>query len=499
MDVFNTLSSQLAQISDLNAAATVLEWDQETYMPDGAAGARAHQIATLRKLAHEMFTSDEMGALLEEAEAGGTEFAPESFESSLLRVTRHDFNRATKLPPVLIADIARAVAEGKQAWRAARESDTFDLFSPHLSRIVDLNIQKAELVGFENHVYDALLDEYEQGMDTATVAKVFADLRKELVPIVQAIAEQAAPEDHFLHERFDTQKQWDFGMDILRDFGYDFNHGRQDISAHPFTTSFSITDVRLTTRVDEQYLPSALFGTLHECGHGLYEQGIDRKLDRTPLADGTSLGMHESQSRLWENLVGRSVAFWKHYYPKLQSYFPQLDSISLESFYAGINRVAPSLIRVEADEVTYNLHIMLRFELEQAMVSGSVSIEDLPELWNTMMVEYLGIRPDSNANGVLQDIHWSLGAIGYFPTYALGNLMSVQLFDQAEKELPSLTSDIADGQFTPLLDWLRTHIHTYGRARLANDLLEETTGSGLSAEPWLAYIRKKYGAIYGIL
>ena len=495
-----TLKTRLARVADLDAAANVLEWDQETYMPDGAAEARAHQIATLRKLSHELFTSDEIGRLLEALAPQVEALDARSDERSLVRVARRDYDKATRVPATLVAEMAQAVALGKQAWKAARETDTFGAFAPHLERLVDLNLQKAEALGYDRRRYDALLDQYEPGMRTSEVEAVFRDLRRALVPIVQAIAEHEPPDDAFLHQAFDTDAQWDFGVDMIRSFGYDFDRGRQDLSAHPFTTSFSITDVRLTTRVHEHFFPTALFGTLHEAGHGLYEQGIDPALDRTPLADGTSLGMHESQSRLWENLVGRSRAFWQHHYGPLQARFPEpLSDVPLEAFYRGINRVAPSLIRVEADEVTYNLHIMLRFELETAMVDGNLAVGDLPEAWNAKMEEYLGLRPKTDADGVLQDVHWSLGALGYFPTYALGNLMSVQLFDQAQADVQGLEEQIAQGRFAELLGWLRRNVHQHGRKKTAGEILQDVVGGGLDAGPWLAYVRQKYGAIYGPL
>ena len=415
------LKRLLGQVQDLKAAADVLEWDQETYMPNGAANARAHQVGTLRKLAHTYFTTDEIGVLLEALASEVQDLDPISTEASLIRVTRRDYERALKLPVALVAEIAEAVARGKQAWREARATNTYAVFAPHLERLIDLNIRKAEAVGYEDHIYDALLDEFEEGMKTATVAAVFADLRTQLVPIVQAIAEREPPESSFLHGTFDRQVQWDFGMAVLKDFGYDFNRGRQDISTHPFTTSFSITDVRLTTRIDEQFLPSGLSGTLHECGHGLYEQGIALDLDRTPLADGTSLGMHESQSRLWENLVGLSRPFWQHYYPRLQARFPeQLAGVSVDAFYRGVNKVAPSLIRVEADEVTYNLHIMLRFELEQAMVEGRVTTAELPALWNAKMEEYLGRAPRNRCRGGFAGHSLVARCFGLFPYICAG-------------------------------------------------------------------------------
>lgn len=467
-------------------------------MPKGAAEARAHQIATLRQLAHEQFTSDEVGDLLREAQVAlnGTDRLDD--DASLIRVTLKDYEKAQKLPADLVAEMARTVSQAKQAWKEARETNTFATFAPLLDRLITLNIQKAEAYGYEDTPYDALLDEYEPGMKTSDVESIFSSLREDLVPLVHKIKESVQPDNRFLFEHFDHQKQWDFGIDVIKDFGYNFDRGRQDVSAHPFTTSFSITDVRLTTRIQEDYFPTGLFGTLHEAGHGLYEQGVALELDRTPLAEGTSLGMHESQSRLWENLVGRSYGFWTHYYPKLQALFPErLSDKSLDTFYKAVNKVSPSLIRVEADEVTYNLHIMLRFQLENALIARDMNVNDLPEVWNETMQEYLGVRPDSDSNGVLQDIHWSLGVFGYFPTYALGNLMSTQLFNQIRKDVTDVEQQIATGHFEELLSWLRTHVHHYGRKLTATEILQRATGESLSSDSWVTYVEEKYSAIYG--
>ena len=496
-DPIDELKDALAPIEDLKHAAEVLSWDQETFMPDGGGEARARQIATLRTTAHERFVTDEMGALLDRA-ADALDGA-DAEEAALIRVTRRDYTRARKIPASLVSALSEASSRAQVAWQKARAADDFDAFAPHLRRLVELNVEKAEALGYEDEPYDALLDEYEPGMTTADVASVFDPLRADLVPIVDALADQPLPPDDFMRHGFDPDVQQAFGEQIITDFGYDFERGRQDRSAHPFTTSFSIDDVRLTTRFDEHFLPSGLFSTLHEAGHGLYEQGIDPALERTPLAEGTSLGMHESQSRLWENLVGRSRPFWSHYYPALRDAFPAaFDGVSLDAFYRAINKVEPSLIRVEADEVTYNLHIMLRFELERGLVQGTVSVDDLPALWRAKMDEYLGVQPDTDADGVLQDVHWSMGAIGYFPTYALGNLMSVQLFNRVHSALPGLDAQIADGDFGALLDWLREHIHRYGRMHQAPDLLERVTGDALQAAPWLRYIRDKYSTLYDV-
>ncbi len=494
---FTRLKELLAEVSDLRSAANVLSWDQETYMPSGAVDARARQISTVQQLAHERFTSDEIGSLLDDLEPIASELEPLSTEASLVRVIRRDYEKAVKLPLTLVAAMAEAVSRGKEAWKHARSANRFEDFAPHLTTLIDLNIQKAEAYGYDDRIYDALLDEYEPGMKTRQVEKVFEDLRRELVPLVEAIAQSEETDDSILHKHFDRQAQWDFGLEVIQAFGYDLHRGRQDVSAHPFTTTFSITDVRITTRISEDFLNPGLFGTMHEAGHALYEQGVDLQLDRTLLDDGTSLGIHESQSRLWENLVGRSLPFWRHYYPRLHSVFAeQLEGVSLDTFYRAINRVHPGPIRVEADELTYNLHIMLRFELENALLENRIEVADLPEIWNDRVDEYLGIRPSNDTEGVLQDIHWSLGAFGYFPTYALGNLMSSQFYAQADRELADLEGQIAEGRFEELLDWLREKIHRHGRKRDANDLLQDVTGRTLDASSWLSYIRQKYGRLY---
>lgn len=494
---FQTLRERLAVIQDLDAASSLLSWDQETFMPPGGAEARAKQLASLRRLSHEHLTNDALASLLDDLAPWARDHDPLSLEASLVRVARRDVRRARKVPADLVADLAETSARAKEAWKQARAEDDFSRFAPSLQRLIDLNIQKAEALGYDDRRYDALLDEYEPGMKTAEVEAVFTPLREELVPIVDTITAQPAPDNALLHQRFAPQKQIQFGEEVIRDFGYDFERGRQDKSAHPFTSSFAIGDVRLTTRVNEEHLNTALFGTLHEAGHGLYEQGLDSELARTPLAEGTSLGMHESQSRLWENHVGRSRPFWTYYFPRLQERFPDsLGRASLDAFYEAINRVEPSLIRVEADEVTYPLHIMLRFELEKELIGQALSVEDLPVRWNARMDEYLGLTPETDAEGVLQDIHWALGAFGYFPTYALGTLMAAQLHAQIQHDLDDLEAQIREGGFEELLDWLRRHVHRFGRKKQAQEILEDATGAPLEAAHWLAYVRTKFGAIY---
>ena len=487
-----TLRERLSRITDLGHAAAILEWDQETYMPAGAAEGRARQIATLRSLAHDILISEETGTLLEQA-------APESaIDADLVRVTKKDYDKATRVPSSLIAELAEASGLSKGAWQEARENDEFSKFAPHLSKIVDLTIQHAEALGYAESPYDALLDQYEEGVTAAGVTRVFCELKADLIPLVSRIAESPATCDGIVHREFPRDAQWKLGMQVIEKMGYNTHYGRQDFSTHPFSTAFSITDVRITTRMEDRFFNPGFFGTLHEAGHAMYEQGIDMALEGSPLADGTSLGMHESQSRMWENLIGRSRPFWDYCFPHARKAFPDaLGSETTDTFYKAINTVFPSLIRVEADEVTYNLHIMLRFELEQDMIAGKIRIQDLPEEWNDRMESWLGVRPSKDSDGVLQDIHWSLGAIGYFPTYALGNLMSTQLFNAAKKAIPDLDAKTAQGDFSALLDWLRTNVHQHGRRKTAGQILLDATGSELSSESWMHYAQSKFGELYG--
>jgi len=497
---FEELKTRLNEIHDFQAAAAVLSWDQQTYMPPGGAQARARQMSTLAKIAHEKFVCDEIGQLLEDLEAELSDLDYESFEASLIRVTRRDYNRQRKLRPELVAKLAKAGALGRVAWEKARQASDFGAFQPNLEEIVDLTIEMAEALGYQDRIYDALLDRFEPEMKTAQVETLFNKMKAELVPLIQAIAEHRdAVDDSILARDFDEAKQWDFGIEVIKRLGFDFERGRQDRSAHPFTTSFSPGDVRLTTRLFRDRFKSALFGTIHEAGHGMYEQGFDQALDRTPLSDGASLGVHESQSRMWENLVGRSRGFWTFWLPRLKEYFPaQLEGVDVETFYRAVNRVQPSLIRVEADEVTYNLHIFLRFEIENLVLERKVKIGDLPELWNARMEEYLGLRPPNDADGVLQDVHWSTGMIGYFPTYSLGNLLSALFYNQAISERPEIPTQIERGEFAPLLNWFREKIHAHGAKYTPAELVERVTGGPICTEPFLAYIREKYTQIYRI-
>jgi carboxypeptidase Taq len=499
-DQFQKLITRLGEHEDFQCAAHVLSWDQQTYMPPGGAETRAAVLATLRRTAHEIFISDEIGQLLDDLEPQAAGMDYDSFEASLIRATRRRYDKLRKVPPDLIARISKAGTLGHAAWEKARENSDFDAFLPNLEEIVALNIERAEALGYEDRIYDALLDRFEPEIKTAQVEALFNEMKAGLVPLVQAIAErQDAVDDSVFDQDFEVDKQWDFGIEVITRIGFDFEHGRQDRSAHPFTTSFTPADVRLTTRLFPDQFKSALFGSIHEAGHGMYEQGIDRAFDRTTLSNTRSLGAHESQSRMWENIVGRSRGFWTFWLPRLKEYFPaQLEGIEVEGFYRAVNRVKPSLIRVEADEVTYNLHIFLRFEIENLILEGKVKLTDLPELWMAKMEEYLGVRPPNDADGVLQDVHWSGGLIGYFPTYSLGNLLASQFYAQAVSELPEIPSQIERGEFAPLLNWMRQKIHRHGDKYTVTELVERITGGPIRTEPFLDYIRGKYTGIYGL-
>jgi carboxypeptidase Taq len=488
----------LAEISDLRSTAALLDWDQQTYMPPGGAEARGNQIALIHRLAHERSTSPVLGELLEALKPYAASLDPDSDEARLVKVTSRDYEKAVRVPTKHVVEFRKAATLGQQAWMEARTKSDFSIFRPHLEKIVALRQEYASFFPNFSHPYDALLDEFEPNMKTADVKVIFDGLRPRQVELIKAIAARPQVDDSFLHQPFDGNKQWDFGVEIITRFGYDWKRGRQDKAPHPFTTGFSINDVRITTRVSPDFLNPMLFGTMHECGHALYGMGVAPELERTGLEGGASLAVHESQSRLWENLVGRSFPFWQYFYPRLQETFPQLAEIPLEKFYLGINKVQPSLIRVEADEATYNLHIMLRLELEIALLEGKVLVKDLPETWNARMQETLGITPPDDAKGVLQDIHWSGGAIGYFSTYALGNLISAQLWDKINQDIPDLVGQIREGKFEALLGWLREKVHRHGSKFEPQELVEKVTGSRIDPAPYVRYLTRKYSQIYNL-
>jgi carboxypeptidase Taq len=495
------LKQHLYTYHNLQMASAVLGWDREVNMPPGGNEARAEQSATLNALAHEIFTADETGELLEAAEV---EVADEDFgsdDASYVRVLRRNYDKQVKIPTELVEEFSRVRSHAFAAWRQARQNDDYPHFQPHLTKIVEINCEIADILGYEEHPYDALLDLFEPGMTTAQVDAVFTELKEGLVPLLEEIVEEGEPVDEsfFTEQTYPVDKQWDLTEVTLRDIGYDFSHGRQDKAPHPFTTHFSCKDVRVTTRLRENRPQAAFFSSVHEGGHALYEQGIPEKFERTVLAGGATLSLHESQSRMWENMLGRSRAFWSHYLPIMRAFFPeQLADVSFDDFYRAINKVAPSLIRVEADEVTYHMHIFARFEIEQALVSGDLGVADVPDAWNAKYEDYLGITPPNNADGCLQDVHWSHGTIGYFPTYTLGTIISAQFYRRAALDVPVLEEQIAAGNFLPLLDWARKHIHKHGSKFTAAELLERELGADLDAQPLLAYMREKYTDIYNL-
>jgi carboxypeptidase Taq len=492
------LKTRLATVTDLRSVGGLLGWDQRTYMPQNGAAGRAEQLATIGRLAHEHFTADEIGQLLDQLAPLADQ--PENDDGALVRRTRRDYDQARKLPPEFVAEWAKARSLANKAWEEARRTNDMVMFQPYLDTSFDFAKRQAEYLGYEEHPYDALLDQYEPGMTTAQVRTLFAELKAGTVPLLKAIVESDVDvDDSILHQPFDERVQEQFGVEVTKKFGYDWSRGRQDRTAHPFAMGLNVDDVRITTRFYPDFLNAALFGTMHEAGHAMYEQGVGRSLARTPLAHGASLGVHESQSRMWENLVGRSRPFWQANYARLQELFPQqLGSVDMETFYRAINKVQPSFIRVEADELTYNLHIMLRFELETAMLDGSLKATELEEAWNAQMGELLGITPPNPSEGVLQDTHWSSGLIGYFPTYTVGNVLSVQLWESALRDHPSIPDDIAHNEFGNLLGWMREHVHQHGRKFMPNELVQRATGQPLQAQPYLRYLHTKFGDIYGV-
>ncbi len=494
------LKTRVAQLARLGEATALLAWDQQTQMPSGATNARAEQLATLSNIMHALFVSAETGDLLQKAETAAQGQADDSDDVRMLRVLRRDYDRETKLPTELVTELTRHASIAHDIWVRARQDNDFNAFAPALEKMLDLTRQKAEHLGYRQHIYDALLDAYEPGAHQQDIAAMFADLKPHLVKLTQGIAQSEHPvDDAVLHGDFPIDKQKTFTLDVARAIGYDTTRGRQDEAAHPFCTNFSRDDVRITTRYNPQYLGQALYASMHEAGHAMYEQGSAPQYEATALSGGVSLGVHESQSRLWENLVGRSRAFSEYLLPQLRQNFPDVfGSLDVETYYRAINKVTPSLIRVEADEVTYNLHILLRFELECDLLTGALAVRDLPEAWNAKMQEYLGIAPTGNADGVLQDIHWSEGLIGYFPTYSLGNLISAQLWRAASQSLPDLEAQIARGEFAPLLGWLRENVHQYGKKYLPGELIERATGGPLTSAPYVDYLNRKFGEVYGL-
>jgi carboxypeptidase Taq len=488
-----SLKERLAEIADVSRAAGVLGWDQRVTMPPRGTEARADALATLGRIAHERFTDPEIGRLLDRLAPLEESLPRDSDDASLIRVTRRDWEKARRVPTELRAEMTRAAARGHRAWVEARAASDFASFLPYLRTNVDLRRRYVECFEWEDSPYTPLLDDYEPGMTTVEVRETFAVLRPALTEFVRSAPKVDAS---FLRGGFPPERQRAFAERVIETLGFEDGSWRLDPTAHPFCTSFTNRDIRLTTRYGDGDLES-LWSTLHEAGHGLYAHGIAHTLLRTPLAGAPSLGLNESQSRTWENLVGRSRAFWSYWLEPLQETFPeQLRNVSLDAFAAAVNRAEPGLIRVEADETTYSLHIILRFELEQDLIEGRVELEDLPEIWSSRMRELLGVDVPDDARGVLQDVHWSSGALGYFPTYALGNIISLQLWDVVRRALPDLDEQVAAGELRPLSDWLRDNLYSWGRKLTPKETLERLTGSpAIDPQPFLSYLGDKVGSL----
>jgi carboxypeptidase Taq len=492
------LERRLLEIGDLSSAGAVLGWDQATYMPKGGAPARSRQGATLSRLAHEKLTDPALGKLLDDLAPHAERLPYDSAAASLVRIVRRDFDKATRVPAEFVARWSAFSSASYDAWTRARPANDFATMRPLLEKALDFSRQYADFFAPYAHIADPLIDGPDEGMTTASVLALFKELRAGLVPVVRAIAEQEPADDSCLRGSFPEAAQMEFGLDVIKRFGYDLDRGRLDKTHHPFCTKFSAGDVRITTRVRADNIGEALFSTLHEAGHALYEQGVGADLDGTPLGAGASAGVHESQSRLWENVVGRSRPFWEHFYPRLRDAFPgQFERVPLEAFYRAINKVERSLIRTDADEVTYTLHVMMRFDLELAMLEGRLAVKDLPAAWRERFEEDFGLSPPDDRDGCLQDVHWYAGAVGGgFQGYAIGNILCAQFYAAALAAHPEIPGDMARGEFATLHGWLRDNLYRHGRKFKPDELVERATGGPMCIGPYIAYLRQKYGELY---
>jgi carboxypeptidase Taq len=498
-DSYTALREALGEVHDLDRALAVLTWDERTKMPPGGAVARADQIATLARVKHFRLAAGEVGEMLDELRDYEESLPPDSTEASLIRVARRDHEKARRVPPDLEAELARAAATGEHAWREARARNDFALLLPHLRHNVELRHRYVDCFPEVDDPYDALLDDFEPGMKTADMERLLTDLKDALLRTAAVVERSRAVDDAFLYEPFDVARQRELVLELMQRMPIASGTWRLDDTSHPFAVAFAPTDVRITTRYVRRNLSSAVFSALHEMGHGLYESGVNGDTSRTPLCRPVSLGMHESQSRTWENMVGRSRAFWHCFHDLVVRAFPkQLGEIGTEDFYRAVNKVRPSLIRVEADELTYDLHVLLRFELEREMFAGRLDLADLPEAWNERMREYLGIDVPADAAGVLQDVHWAEGLFGYFPTYSVGNIIAGQLWEAAHDAMPDLEEQIEHGELESLREWMRTNVHRHGRKLDAPEIVARATGRPLEIAPYLRYLSEKYGEIYGV-
>ena len=495
MNNYDKYKEHCKKIADIYHASALLQWDQETYMPAKSAPTRAQQLSTLAGIGHELSVNTEFGNLLSELVNDGS---LSDVESRNVVQSKKDYDKSLKYTTAFVKEMSEAVSAAFQAWQKAKTDNNFAFFAPKLEKLVALKRKECELIGYDEHPYDALLDEFEPGAKTTTIEAVFENIKPKLIALLDKISSANQNNDAFMFQNFSKDKQWDFGIDLLKQMNYDFDAGRQDLSTHPFTTSFSSEDVRVTTRINEKDLSEMIWSCIHEGGHGLYEQGLKPSEYGLPSGSYLSLSIHESQSRLWENNVGRSLPYWKKNYPLAQQYFSeQLIGVSAKDFYKAMNVVKPSLIRTSADELTYHFHVMIRFEIEKSLIEGTIEVRDLPSVWNAKYKEYMGVHVPSDAQGVLQDIHWSHGSFGYFPTYSLGSFYAAQFFAQAKKDIPELSTKIENGELNPLLDWLRNKIHQHGKTYTSDELCKMVTGETLNSDYFLKYAEEKYRNLYG--
>lgn len=498
-DAYQELIRRYREARMLDSIASLVGWDERTYMPPKGSAHRAEQMALLATMTHEKITAPRLGEFLGELERSPLASGGDTPEAVNIREIRRGYDRAVKVPARLVEELARTVTRAQNVWQEARQKNDFPSFAPWLEKIVALKREEAQAVSFQESPYDALLDEYEPGATTREITQVFAELRKELTPLVAALTSSSRkPRGDILTREFAVDRQHLFGQSAAAAIGFDFAAGRLDTTVHPFCSGIGPGDCRLTTRYHPRELNQGVFGILHEAGHGIYEQGLDPAHFGTPMGSAVSLGIHESQSRLWENQVGRGRPFWEHFLPRLKQSFPgTIDDVTLDDFLLAINQVARSFIRVEADEVTYNLHIILRFELEQALISGDLKPSDAPAAWNEKFKKSFDLTPPDDAHGCLQDIHWSMGGLGYFPTYTLGNLYAAQFMDQARRDLPGLDDDFRRGEFGRLKTWLNEKIHRHGTRWRPRLLCEKITGRPLGPAPLMNYLRQKFEELYG--
>jgi carboxypeptidase Taq len=492
--LYSTYKTKMQKIADVKYASAVLQWDQETYLPPKGNDFRGQQIATLSEIAHQLFTDKTMGELLEELDS--CEDLSLS-EKRNIELSKEDYKRNIKLSAAFVRQMSETVNQSYHAWAKARKENSFSLFEQPLHELIQLKKQEADMLGYDQHPYNALMNDYDKGLTVSKVDSLFNELKTPLLNLLDSLKNKKSIDNSFLFQEFKKDNQWEFGLEILKRIGFDFEAGRQDISLHPFTTNFSSKDVRVTTRIDEHDFSNMTWSCLHEGGHALYEQGLPADQYGLPLGEYCSLSIHESQSRLWENCIGRGLLFWQHNFKLLTNAFPkQLKDINIEKFYKGINVVSPSLIRTEADELTYHFHVMIRYEIEKMLIEGSLATKDIPACWNEMYQKYLGIKVPDDNRGCLQDIHWSHGSFGYFATYSLGSLYAAQFYSTIEKKYPTVSEDLINGEINRIQDWLKKEIYCNGRYYSSEELCKKATGETLQSSHFIDYATKKFSGIY---